>query len=96
MLAWLNQHEYMMMLAILAVSIGVTLVIVGNLFAMAYAFGQNIWWGVAVMLIPLLSVIYCARNWDKAAYPGKMIYSGFAILGCSYLLFMFLAMFDSA
>ena len=85
LLTWLSHHEYMMMLVILVVSVAGTLVFVGNLFAIMYAFGQNVWWGIGVLLIPLFSVIYCARNWDRAGYAGKMLYAGLAGIGVTYI-----------
>lgn len=48
LLTWLSHHEYMMMLVILMVSLAGVLLFVGNLFAIVYAFGQSIWWGVSV------------------------------------------------
>jgi FtsH-binding integral membrane protein len=86
LLTWLSHHEYMMMLVILVVSVAGTLVFVGNLFAIIYAFGHNLWWGISVLLIPLFSVIYCARNWQRAAYAGKMLYAGLVGIGLTYLL----------
>jgi hypothetical protein len=84
LLTWLSHHEYMMMLVILIVSVAGTLVFVGNLFAIVYAFGQNIWWGIGALLIPFFSLFYCMRNWDRAAYPGKMLIAGLALTGLSY------------
>ncbi|MCU7929886.1 MAG: hypothetical protein KZQ90_03720 [Candidatus Thiodiazotropha sp. (ex Codakia rugifera)] len=77
-------------------SIGGTLVFVGNLFAIMYAFGQNIWWGIGVLIVPLFSVVYCARNWDRAAYPGKMILVGLAIIGLFYLFLSIMVMTETA
>ncbi|MEW8029624.1 MAG: hypothetical protein AB2792_09195 [Candidatus Thiodiazotropha sp.] len=81
----------MMMLVILLMSLAGTLVFVGNLFAIVYAFGQSIWWGVGVLFIPLFSVVYCARNWDRAAYPGKMLIAGLAATGLTYFSLVVLA-----
>ncbi|MES9991830.1 MAG: hypothetical protein ABW098_07745 [Candidatus Thiodiazotropha sp.] len=90
LLTWLSHHEYMMMLVILVVSLAATLIFVGNLFAIIYAFGQSVWWGVGVLLIPLFSVVYCARNWERASYPGKMLYAGLAALVLTYLALIFM------
>ncbi|MCU7893017.1 MAG: hypothetical protein KZQ78_15995 [Candidatus Thiodiazotropha sp. (ex Ustalcina ferruginea)] len=76
-------------------SIGGTLVFVGNLFAIVYAFGQSVWWGIGVLIMPLFSVVYCARNWDRAAYPGKMIFAGLAIIGLFYLFLSIMAMTEA-
>jgi hypothetical protein len=85
LLIWLSHHEYVMMLVILIVSLAGTLVFVGSLFAIVYAFGQNTWWGLGVLLIPFFSLFYCARNWDRAAYPGKMLIAGLTLMGVSYV-----------
>jgi hypothetical protein len=84
LLIWLSHHEYMMMMVILVVSLAGTLVFVGSLFAIIYAFGQSIWWGLGVLFIPLFSVYYCLSNWDRAAYPGKMLIAGLVALGLTY------------
>lgn len=94
LLTWLGHHEYMMMLVILVVSLAATLVFVGNLFAIVYAFGQSVWWGVGVLFIPLFSAVYCARNWDRAAYPGRMIYIGLGALVLTYLALVIIVMLD--
>lgn len=94
LLTWLSHHEYMMMLVILVVSLAATLIFVGNLFAIAYAFGQSTWWGIGVLLIPLFSIVYCARNWERAAYPGKMIYAGLAALGLTYIALLIMMAVD--
>lgn len=91
-LLWLGHHETMMMLAILVVSLGGTLFVVGNAFAIVYAFGQGIWWGMGVLLIPFFSVVYCGINWQKTAYAGKMIYSGLAILSATYIFISIMAL----
>jgi hypothetical protein len=85
LLTWLSYHEYVMMLVILIVSLAGTLVLVGSLFAIIYAFGQSIWWGLGVLFIPLFSVYYCMRNWDRAAYPGKMLIAGLSALALTYI-----------
>ncbi|MBT2969206.1 MAG: hypothetical protein KME56_01740 [Candidatus Thiodiazotropha sp. (ex Ctena orbiculata)] len=94
LLTWLSHHEYMMMLVILVVSLAATLIFVGNLFAIVYAFGQSVWWGIGVLLIPLFSIVYCARNWERAAYPGKMIYAGLAALGLTYIALLIMMAVD--
>ncbi|MCU7941694.1 MAG: hypothetical protein KZQ87_03355 [Candidatus Thiodiazotropha sp. (ex Cardiolucina cf. quadrata)] len=92
LLTWLSHHEYMMMLVILLVSLAGTLLFVGNLFAIVYAFGQSIWWGVSVLFIPLFSVVYCVRHWDRAAYPGKMLIAGLTTAGLTYAALVILIM----
>ncbi|MBT3028622.1 MAG: hypothetical protein KME48_15820 [Candidatus Thiodiazotropha sp. (ex Ctena orbiculata)] len=94
LLTWLSHHEYMMMLVILVVSLAATLIFVGNLFAIVYAFGQSVWWGIGVLHIPLFSIVYCARNWERAAYPGKMIYAGLAALGLTYIALLIMMAVD--
>lgn len=63
-------------------------VFLGNLYALVYAFGQNIWWGLGVLLIPLFSFVYCLRHWDRAAYAGRLLIGGFLIAGIPCLLFV--------
>ena len=74
----------MMMLVILIVSVAGTLIFVGSLFAIVYAFGQSVWWGIGVLLIPFFSLFYCLSNWDRAAYPGRILIAGLAAMGLTY------------
>lgn len=65
-------------------SIGLALFFVGGLFSLLTAFGNKQYlFGIAILLFLPTALVYCGLNWEKAAYPGKMVYSGFALTAVS-------------
>jgi len=73
--------QYVIVAALLTGSIGLMLFVIGSIFTAIVALGnkQHLF-GWSVFLCFPLSLIYCAMNWDKASYSGKMVYSGAALL----------------
>lgn len=62
-------------------SVGATLLFVGSVISMLTAFGNKQYFmGILMALFFPASLIYCALNWEKAAYPGKLVYTGVALL----------------
>lgn len=62
-------------------AIGATLVFVGTLVAMLTAVGNRAYWfGVGIFVFFPLGILYCVRNWERAAYPGKMLIGGSILL----------------
>ena len=73
-------------ITVIVVGIGITLFFVGSLIAVLTALGNKQYvFGIATLLFFPLSLIYCALNWSKAAYPGKMVYGGAALCLLSYI-----------
>jgi len=62
-------------------SIGLMLFIIGSIFTAVVALGnkQQVFGWLVILFLPA-SLVYCAMNWDKAAYSGKMVYSGTLLL----------------
>lgn len=73
--------QYFVIAALLSGSMGLMLFVIGAIFTGVVALGnkQHLL-GWAVILFLPFSLIYCAMNWDKAAYSGKMVYSGAGLL----------------
>ena len=62
-------------------SVGATLLFVGSVISMLTAFGNKQYFmGILMALFFPASLIYCALNWKKSAYPGKLVYTGVALL----------------
>ena len=64
-------------ITIIFIALGIMFLFVGSLISAATALGNNqraFGWGT-ILFLPL-SLVYCALNWDKAAYPGKMVFGG--------------------
>jgi len=73
--------------ALLTGSIGLMLLVVGSIFTAIVALGnkQNLF-GWSVFLCFPISLVYCAMNWDKASYSGKMVYSGALLLAITAII----------
>jgi hypothetical protein len=82
--------QYIIIAALLTGSIGLMLFVIGSIFSAVVALGNKqhlIGW--AVFLCFPLSLVYCAMNWEKAAYSGKMVYSGAALLSVTAIILKF-------
>jgi hypothetical protein len=79
--------QNIIVVALLTGSIGLMLLVIGSIFAAIVALGnkQHLF-GWSVFLCFPLSLVYCAMNWDKAAYSGKMVYSGAFLLAVTAII----------
>ena len=73
--------QYIIIAALLTGSIGLMLFVIGSIFTAVVALGnkQHLF-GWSVLLCFPVSLVYCAMNWDKASYSGRMVYSGAFLL----------------
>ncbi len=71
-------------------AIGGTMFFVGSLISALTAIGnkQYLFGFLSVIFLPT-SLVYCAFNWDKASYPGKLVYSGAVLLFISGCILIF-------
>jgi len=73
--------QYALIVALLTGSIGGMLFIVGSIFSAIVALGNKQYvFGWSVILLLPVSLLYCALNWNKSAYAGKMVYTGTGLL----------------
>jgi len=79
--------QNIMIAALLTGSIGLMLLVIGSIFTAIVALGnkQNLF-GWSVFLRFPISLVYCAMNWDKASYSGKMVYSGAFLLAITAII----------
>ncbi|MBU2881885.1 hypothetical protein KO525_00550 [Psychrosphaera sp. B3R10] len=79
-------------IATILFALGLMFVFVGSLISAATALGNNqriFGWGT-ILFLPL-SFIYCSLNWEKAEYPGKMIFGGLVLALIGILIFILTA-----
>jgi len=70
-----------LIVAMIVGSVGATLLFVGSVISMLTAFGNKQYFmGILIALFFPASLIYCALNWERAAYPGKLVYTGGVLL----------------
>jgi hypothetical protein len=73
--------DFLVILTLLSGSVGLMLFIVGAAFSGIVAIGnQQRIYGWAIILCMPLSLVYCATHWSKAAYSGKMVFTGTFLL----------------
>lgn len=71
-------------------AIGIMFVFIGWLMSAATALGNHqvvIGWA-SVLFMPL-SILYCVLNWDKASYPGKMMFAGIGLIALGSAFFVY-------
>jgi uncharacterized MAPEG superfamily protein len=75
-----------LIMAMVIGSVGATLLFVGSLISMLTAFGNKQYFmGILLALFFPASLIYCALNWKRTAYPRKLVYTGGVLLVASLI-----------
>ncbi len=49
--------------------VGVFLVLGAYLFLLANAFGTSVWWGLAVLFVPLAPLVFFLTHWNRSWKP---------------------------
>ena len=60
--------------------VGVALAIIGAVWFLLGAFSEGILWGLAVMFIPFVSVIFLIVHWQRARWPFLLYLFGSALV----------------
>jgi hypothetical protein len=63
---------------------GTALNVAGWLWLLVAAFRQRFWWGLGVLLIPPLALIFLFAHWRKASLPFFTFLGGSAVLGLAF------------
>ena len=63
--------------------LGSIILFVGGIQYLFASFSVSIWWGLAVMLLPLAEIIFLFAHWQDAKGPFKVIMFGFLFLVAS-------------
>lgn len=66
--------------------IGVLIAAVGGIWLLITGFGESILWGLAMLFIPLVGLIFVILHWDKAKKPFLVNIVGAAIIFVGSLL----------
>ncbi len=73
--------DFLVIITLITGSMGLMLFVIGSIFSMVTAFGnQQRAYGFLILLFLPLSLIYCAKHWHIAAYSGRMVFSGAILL----------------
>ncbi len=49
--------------------VGLGMMLVGSIWFLVVAFQQDVFWGIACLLIPFVSPIFLFKYWNKASRP---------------------------
>lgn len=56
-------------IGVIAMWLGIVLLLVGGLFFLVAAFRESILWGLAVMFLPVVPLIFLIVHWHRAKGP---------------------------
>lgn len=75
------QSNWLIILLSLPFATGGAMLLLGYLVAMATAFGQRQWaWAIGILLLWPVAIVYVLLHWDSAAWPGKLLLGGAALV----------------
>ncbi len=78
--------DFVLVLGISVGVVGLSMLFVGYLVGVATALGnKNYFFGISSIVFVPVALIYCLCFWEKAAYPGKLMLGGLALLSASVL-----------
>jgi len=49
--------------------LGMLLIIAGGLILLVKAFQVHVGWGIAMLLIPIVGLVFVVKHWEKAKWP---------------------------
>ena len=73
-------------IAALAVFVGLILLIVGGIWFIVEAFRESILWGIAVILLPIVDIVFLILHWRRAREPFFLQLWGVAIILISHMV----------
>jgi hypothetical protein len=50
------------------------------------AFRRSIWWGLAVFLVPVITIFFALRYWKQVKLPALSVIIGLCLIGVGYLI----------
>lgn len=59
--------------------IGLCLFVAAQVWFVVEAFRQGVWWGLGMLIIPFVSIMFLARHWSRARWPFFVQISGLAL-----------------
>lgn len=69
-------------LAALSVWLGFALLVIGGVWFIIAAFQEGLLWGLGVLFVPFVPLVFLVLGWDRARRP-----FGFQLLGIGLVLF---------
>ena len=85
--------EWSLLLVLVATAgfVGVTMMFIGFLVAMATALGNKHWgWGIAMLLVSPLAIFYCLSHPETAVWPRGLLLKGLSIAAVAGVVSYFL------
>ena len=63
--------------------IGMIIYVIGSIMYLFASFGVSVWWGLAVLFLPLAEIIFLFAHWEEAKSSFKVIMFGCLLLVAS-------------
>lgn len=73
-------------LILILVILGCILVLVGAFWQLVVMFQTGFWWGIATLLLPIVSLVFLFVHWPVARRPFFLQLAGFAVMILALLL----------
>ncbi len=70
----------------LIILLGIVIFVIGGLFFLVAAFRESIWWGLACLFIPIVSLFFLIVHWRVAGKPFLIQLLGFADLAVGAII----------
>ena len=64
----------------LIILLGIIIFIVGGFLFLVAAFRESIWWGLACLFLPIVSLFFLIVHWPEARKPFFIQLLGFSVL----------------
>jgi hypothetical protein len=74
-------------LGVIAMWVGLVLMLVGGVLFIIAAFRESILWGLGVLLLPIVSLVFLILNWSRAKGSFFLQLYGFAFILLGVLAF---------
>ena len=82
----ISMYDFLIILVILAGSVGVLLYFVGWMNTIFMALGKKQYsMGAVLFILNPLSIVYCIKNWQDASKQGKQLIIGFVLMCCTII-----------
>ena len=72
--------------SLILLAIGGLLLVIGNLVGVVAAFRVNVWWGLAVLIVPLAAFVFLLARWREAWKGFAIMLVGLVVIGGSFLV----------
>ena len=83
-------EKFIVLIAVCGILAGVAVLLVGYISLVVSAFGRHAMWGLSLIFVWPLSIVFSVKHWEQANYGAKLCLKGFAIILICGLVFSYI------